>query len=85
MMAQFERTDEWEDSPSTRIAKRIAELEGLEQPEMVQTLYDVVDPEALDELVSTTSAKQLSVEFTYYGYDVTVWGDGQVSITPSEE
>lgn len=41
-------------------------------------LYEAVDPDALNAVVSGLSEGQ--VEFPYAGYDVTVYGDGTITL-----
>lgn len=48
-------------------------------------LYDAVDPDALESFYAAAAdsgqMNSMSVSFTYYGYDVTVTGAGEVTIT----
>lgn len=66
------------------VVEAVAEAEGVE-PEELEPLYEVVDPDALEELfapTSTTGRMEGRVVFTYDGYEVTVCGDGFVSVEP---
>ncbi|WP_247000871.1 HalOD1 output domain-containing protein [Halosolutus gelatinilyticus] len=66
------------------IVEQIAEREGVDPIDLDVLLYDVIDPDALEALTNGTGDRQtqaiLRVEFTYYGYAVTVDGNGKVSI-----
>lgn len=70
-------------SPSEKIIERIADYEGIDATEVSPTLYEAVEPEALDNLVSSAN-DDVRVQFTYCGYEVTVRGDGDVTVTPFE-
>lgn len=50
-------------------------------------LHETIDPDALNALVDSPGAagrSAVTVEFVYCGYDVTVDGTGQVTVTESE-
>ena len=68
----------------TEIVERIADREGVDPVDLDVLLYDVIDPDALDALTNGTGDRQpqatLRVEFTYYGYPVTVRENGRVII-----
>lgn len=76
---------------STAVVEMVAIAADVE-PSALDPLYDTVDPEALDRLIGKdeTSAVAVEVVFEYAGYDVTVRGDGVVTVarrgaTPAEE
>lgn len=81
------RTGERSAAPvSTTIVRRVATATDqsiLELP----TLYDTIDPEALDAVVDSAGPESspLEIRFTYAGHRVTVDGDGAVTIEPSTE
>ena len=65
------------------IVEAVAEAEGVSPIELTPPLYDVIDPEALDQIfaVTPTQARMAGqVTFSYTGYEVTVSGDGYISI-----
>lgn len=66
------------------IVERIADRQGVDPLDLDVPLYEVVDADALEALTNGTmdsrSGANLRVEFTYYGYAVTVNGDGTVAI-----
>ncbi|AFZ74908.1 HalOD1 output domain-containing protein [Natronobacterium gregoryi] len=76
--------------PSQAIIDAIATREGVDPtdiaPPEYDPLYSVVNPEALDELISTTTQSRAVVAFEYEGYDVVVRGNGRVDVSdPSDE
>jgi Halobacterial output domain 1 len=75
-------------SLSTRVLTAIADAEDC-SPDDLETLYTVINPEALDELFAPqadgTTRTHGSVSFRYAGYWVTVSSDGGVELEPSEE
>ena len=62
---------------SERIVRRVASATGCDVAE-VPLLYDSVDPDALDVLVSEMSDG--TVSFSYAGHEVTVDSDGTVRL-----
>ncbi|WP_162224465.1 HalOD1 output domain-containing protein [Halorussus amylolyticus] len=69
------------ESVSKSIVETVAEVEGVSPTELTPPLYDVVDPDALDQLFAPASNRSDSrVVFFYNGYEVTVDGDGSVSV-----
>lgn len=74
-------------TPITRIVDAVADREGVAPTDLRPPLYDVIDPEALNALVSSADGNadpdSLHVSFEYNGYDVTVGGDGEVSVSKS--
>lgn len=76
-------------SPVTTVVELVADREGTDPMELRPPLYDVIDPEALNALFAPTSRGRLresgQVSFEYLGYDVTVRGDGDVSVRNNTE
>lgn len=68
--------------PSEAVVEAVAEAESVDPMSLHTTLYEVIDPDALDALFLSTSADGAAprIEFTYHGYVVTVTGDG-VAVT----
>ena len=67
-------------SPSAAVLDAVADREDVSATEL-PLLYDAVDPDALDALVgSDDSDRDIRVTFSYHGYEVTVTGDGAVSL-----
>lgn len=61
------------------IVTEIAAREGVEPTEL-PPLARTVDPDALHELVDGSDGNEVTVTFTYHGYDVTVTTGGEVAI-----
>lgn len=75
------------------IVCEIADREGVAIDDLGPPIYEVIDPEALESLITGTQSRQDSpypvVEFEYLGYTVTTDGTGKVTIdghtfTPDE-
>ncbi|MFC7135816.1 HalOD1 output domain-containing protein [Halobaculum litoreum] len=65
---------------SAVVAAAVAEAEGF-RPTAGATLYDAVDPDALDALYRREGTA-VSVSFTHLGYRVSVDRDGTVTVAP---
>lgn len=77
------------DSPgklSTTIVHALADAMGISVTETGFSLFDCIDPDALNRIFSTkangTPRPTGHVTFYVQGYRVTVYGDGQILITP---
>lgn len=73
--------------PSHKVITEIANREDV-SPAELPPLYETLDPTALDQLFNhTTNAMRMngSVDFPYYGYEVTVHADGFLEITDLDE
>lgn len=68
----------------SEIVERIADREGVDPVDLDALLYDVIDPDALEALISNTGDRHPQsnprVEFTYYGYAVTVDANERIII-----
>ena len=73
------------DSPSRAVVEAVADHEGVDPVDLKPSLYDAVDPEALDAMFrgAATDAGEATpeVEFTYHGHRVRVSADGSVSLS----
>lgn len=70
--------------PSEAVVERVAAREGVDPTELGVPLFESIDPDSLDRLVREASSERtppIRVEFTYYGYDVTVASDGSVTVS----
>lgn len=69
---------------SEAVIDAVADAKGVSTLDVRPPLYAVVDPDALDELVDSMVRLPNDagghVAFSYSGYDVTVSGDGDVSV-----
>lgn len=60
------------------LIEAVAAREGVHPTELEPQLYEAVDPDALETLLSTaaTAGSSVTVGFEYAGYDVVVGSDG---------
>lgn len=75
-------------SNSQSVVEAVAEAKGVDPMELSPPLYDVIDPEALDQVFAPTSMEgrmEGQVTFSYNGYEVTVFGDGSVAVEKRKE
>lgn len=63
-------------SPSIDVVERVAEVHGTD-PASLPVLYESIDPDALDQLLSTSDVR---IQFEYAGYYVSVETDDHGSI-----
>jgi hypothetical protein len=66
------------DSVAVSVVEAVASAAGTDPLSMEPKLYDVVDADALERLISEGSLTR--VTFEYDGYEVVVEGDGSVSV-----
>lgn len=78
-----ERGQAREPSYSVDIVREVAAKEGVD-PLDLPPLYGVINPEQVDALVASASTVN-TIEFEYYGYTITVSGDGTVRVTAKLE
>lgn len=64
-------------SPSETVVDAVTDVESSTSAELDERLYDVVDPDALDSLVTGSSSVE-RVEFSFCGHDLIVDRDGVV-------
>lgn len=71
---------------SEAVVSAVADAKDISAVDVSPPLYDVIDPDALEALVASmtrgSGERAGTVEFSYSGYEVTVTGDGFVSVTP---
>ncbi|WP_254530451.1 HalOD1 output domain-containing protein [Natrinema gelatinilyticum] len=77
----IEKSDTVVESLSTRVIETVAEREGV-APTNLPPLYEVIEPEALD---SIFTAGRGHLVFPYYGYKITVSGDGRLEVDDSDD
>lgn len=89
MSTQFLQTDEifhtpqaWDDDypPSIAVVETMAEVHGVEPTELDVTLYDIVDPDALDAIFLGGTVGDISVRLQVGRHLVTIRGDGSIQI-----
>ena len=72
-------------SASEAVIEAVARRAGVDPLDLDTSLYDVVDPDKLDDLVggvNRTGRSPVEVTFRYHGYAVTV--DGDLTVTLAE-
>lgn len=74
-------TDQYE-SPSEAIVTTIADRERVTETKL-PPLYSDIDPDALDQLVTSRSGDGVQISFTYNGYTVKVRDSDIIEITPN--
>lgn len=82
--SDFEGRDA-DESLTSKVVEEVADRGRVDPLELNPPLAAVVDPDALDDLmadsVSGEQCEEIKVEFHYYGYNLTVSGDGEIDIT----
>lgn len=77
------------ESIAQKIVEAVAETEGVDPAELTPSLYEILDPDALNALFAPTNAGHPRstgrVTFQYCGYDVTASSDGHVSVDARNE
>lgn len=66
------------DSLTTTIVEKVADREGVAATELRPPLYEIINPDALDEIFNARDGGR--VEFTYCGYDIVARSDGEVRV-----
>lgn len=66
---------------STAVVKAVAEAEGVDPCDLSESLADVVDPDALDELFRDRPGAEGRVQFRFCEYRVTVTSDDQIAVS----
>lgn len=78
---------EWErDTENTPVYTVISTVADIENTDPVEQppLYEAIDPEALNDLLTARSEPGINqVSFQYAGYTIVVRGDGEVQVRPS--
>lgn len=66
------------ETPSSAVVAAVSDVSG-DDPTDIEPLYDVVDPDSLDDLFAPARSPRLTgaVRFEYHGYPVTVTADGR--------
>lgn len=64
------------------LVSEVAARRGVDLEEL-PSLFEVVDPDALERLVDSAATSDLAIELPYAGYRITVDGDGTVTLSES--
>jgi hypothetical protein len=80
-------TVSWADTPSvsTAIVHTVAELRG-QAPEALPPLYDVIDPDGLDQLFDAESERRCPalLRLRYCRYEIELRGSGEARFAPRD-
>lgn len=72
------------ESVTSAVIAEVAEQAGTDPAEIDQSLYEILDPDALNGLFAPTKMGHARsdgcVEFTYCGYEITAFSDGHVRV-----
>jgi len=74
---------------TTTLTHALSDVSGIDVTDTGFTLYDHVDPDALDQLFKPTKdgSQRMNgmLTFTVWGHQVTVYSDGQIAIVPPQQ
>lgn len=74
---------------TTTLAHALSDVSGVDVTDTGFTLYDYIDPDALDQLFKpredATRRVNGNLTFTVWGHQVTVYSDGQIAIVPPQQ
>ena len=74
---------------TTTLAHALSDISGVDVTEAGFTLYDYIDPDALDRLFKPdgNGAQRVNgaLTLTVWGHQVTVYSDGQIAIVPPQQ
>ena len=65
--------------PSRQVIQAVADAENAEPPNLPKPLWQAIDTEALDRLISSNQ-HTTKIQFEYMNYDVTVTTSGDVRL-----
>lgn len=75
-IVHFQRVYDWSaTSPSIAAVTALATVIGVDSTDLDSTLYDYVDPDALDALVRDQNSERVTVSFTIDRYRIRFDGD----------
>ena len=66
---------------SVQIVDAVARREGREPVALTETLYESVDPDALDAFFQSLDDPDATLTFSYHGYHVRVDGAGGITLS----
>ena len=65
---------------SQSVIAAVADAEGVDPTELSVPLYEAIDPDALDALFRSDGVAAGQIRFSYHGYQITVYDDGQLDL-----
>lgn len=69
---------------STQVITAVAETDDVDPCDLPQSLHDVIDPDALDQLFRDRPDANGHVTFRFNEYTVKAKSDGTVALTPAD-
>jgi len=73
---------------TTTLAHALSDVSGVDVTDTGFTLYDYIDPDALDKLFKPRGDSVQRVNgmltFTVWGHQVTIYSDGQIAVVPPQ-
>lgn len=74
--------DDQDNSATQAVVEAVAEAKGVSPVELTPPLYSAIDTDALDQFVRSLSDRSATAQITfdYGGFEVSVAGDGSVSL-----
>lgn len=87
-MSQVQSATAVSNDVSRTVVEAVAEAKGIDPLELTPPLYEVIDPDALDQVFAasqTNGRMNGQVTFSYNEYEVTVCGDGYISVKERDE
>ena len=75
------------DDVTRAVVEAVADAEGVDPEALAPPLYEAIDPDALNRIFAATPTADRTAErvgFRYSGYEVTIYGDGSVSVESRE-
>jgi len=74
---------------TTTLAHALSDVSGVDVTDTGFTLYDYIDPDALDQLFKPSDGANRRINgmftFTVWSHKVTVYSDGQIAIVPPQQ
>ncbi|MBX0288406.1 HalOD1 output domain-containing protein [Haloarcula salinisoli] len=74
---------------TTTLAHALSDISGVDVTDTGFTLYDYIDPDALDALFKPAADAERrfngNLTFTVWNHTVTVYSDGQIAIVPPQQ
>lgn len=65
--------------PTQFIVASVSTRENVDEMDL-PPLYKVIDPDVLNAFIDSPADASATIEFTYYGYDIIVSGDGTILV-----
>lgn len=80
--SRFEYDIGHDEAPSTAVVTAVSAITGSEIA-AIDPLYEIIDPDALDELIAGSNADEISVNLHFHGCDIRITPD-RIALIHSE-